>query len=287
MKLTAGGPKNICIVYPKKGNLAFIVWAMLGLEGALADVPLRIEQIKNEGLSQLDIGCVVRIHPEKKCYIYHGIREINGKEVVMISPNKELGHLYGGEQYFEVVELSPARMERVKSSLRPAEYGKLKQIRAKPPREGLDLILPDHVRTLNNKKMLGPKCLLVASRSRVTEFLSTYTFKRPFMSHPISLSEAIGCAEAIECAEYGASCVYTNSLEDAADFLRRVSNSSLPIVIDGLEHIGPALKDVLYSKEGAKRQLVIISDNSERAQMLNLQYNLKFWRVHDVEVNVA
>ena len=285
LRLTGNGPKNICVIYPKKGHVAFIVWAMLGLEAALADVPNRLEQIKNEGLSKLEVGCVVRIHPEGKCYIFDGIREVEGKEYVMISPNKELGHLYGGNQYLEVAELSPARMERVRTAISPAKYGKLKHIRSKSPREGLDLILPSDTLTLNNRKMLLPRCLLVASRTKVTDFLSQYSFRLPFMSDPIDLRDSIGCADTLSCGEYGASCVHTNSLQDAVDYLKRVGDPGLPVIIDGIEHLTPALKDVLYPEEGRKRPLVIISDNSERSAMSDLQHNLKFWRVHDVEIN--
>lgn len=285
LRLTRNGPKNTCMLYPKKGQIAFLVWAILGLEGAIADVPNRLEQIKNEGLSQLEVGCVVRIHPEGKCYIYKGIQAVGGKEVVMISPNKELGHLYGGDQYLELAELSPARMERVRSHVRPAEFGKLKQIRSRPPREGLDLVLPADTLTLNNKRMLLPRCLLVASRSKVTEFLSRYAFKLPYMSGAVGLRDSLGCAEAISFGEYGASCIYTNSLEDAADFLQRIRDPNLPVVVDGVDYLGPALKDVLYPEAGKKRPLVVISDNAERSQLYDLQHNLKFWRVYDVEIN--
>lgn len=285
LKLTESGPKNICIIYPQKGSTSFLVWAMLGLESTLTDVPNRLQQIKSEGLSQLEVGCVVRIHPERKCYIYKGIKKVNDKEYVVISPNSELGHLYGGDQYLELAELSPTRMERIRSSIRPSEYGKLMHIRSRPPREGLDLILPNDTLTLNNKKMLIPRCLLVASRTKVSEFLSSYAIRLPFMTEPISLKDSIGCSEAITCEEYGASCVHTNSLEDAADFLQRVRNPNLPIVIDGLGYLGPALKEVLYPEEGRKRPIIIISDNSERSLMYDLQHNLKFWRVHDVEIN--
>ena len=285
LRLTGSGPKNVCIIYPKKERVAFIAWAMIGIEAALADVPNRLEQIKNEGLSQLEVGCIVRIHPEGKCYVFNGIRVVDGKEYVMISPNKELGHLYGGNQYLEVAELSPARMERVRTAISPAKYGKLKHIRSKSPREGLDLILPSDTLTLNNRKMLLPRCLLVASRTKVTDFLSQYAFRLPFMSDPIDLRDSIGCAETLSCGEYGASCVHTNSLQDAVDYLKRLGDPGLPVIIDGIEHLTPALKDVLYPEEGLKRPLVIISDNSERSAMSDLQHNLKFWRVHDVEIN--
>jgi hypothetical protein len=285
LRQSAGGPKNICIIYPKKEHVAFIAWAMIGIEAALADVPNRLEKIKNEGLSQLEVGCVVRIHPEGKCYIFDGIQVVEGKEYVMISPNKNLGHLYSGNQYLEIAELSPARMERVRTAIRATEYGKLKHIRTKTAREGLDLIVPSNTLTLNNRKMLVPRCLLVASRNKVSEFLSRYAFRLPFMSEPIDLKDSIGCAEAVSCGDYGASCVHTNSMAEAADFLRRVGDPSLPVVVDGIEHLTSDLKDVLYPEEGRKRPLVIISDNSERAAMSDVQYNLKYWRVHDVEIN--